>query len=149
MIHLCHIFTEQRIHSAHVADFFFSMCSHFFSNPYSVDQGLTALLRVPLKSLPSLSDVLPLLNMLVFCRTDQRPAWNSSKGFIQKKKDVGRHIRCVAWNKLDGYPILVERTSKGKGGTMSVKLWLLSTQKSSSIICLQIRVQPLLSTFKM
>lgn len=142
MIHLCHIFTEQRIHSAHVDGFFFfSTCSHFFSNPYSVDQGFTAFLRVPLKSLSSLSDVLPLLNTLVFCRTDQRPARNSSKGIIQKKKEVDRHVRCVAGNKLDGYPILVERTGKGKGVTTSVKKFFL--------ICLQLGVRTPLSTFKM
>ena len=55
-----------------------------FSCPCLVDQGCAALLRVPLKSLPSLSDVLPPLNTLAFCRTDQRPERNSSKGIIQK-----------------------------------------------------------------
>lgn len=82
------------------------------------------LLRVPLKSLPSLSDVLPLLNTLAFCCTDQRPARNSSKGIIQKKErgEEDQDIRDVALNKLDGYPILVERTSKGKGGATSTKL---------------------------
>lgn len=51
------------------------------------------LLRVPLKSSPSLSDVLPLLNTLAFCCTDQRPARNSSKGIIQKKRKRRRGSR--------------------------------------------------------
>lgn len=52
----------------------------------------------------------------------------ASKEFIKRnysKKERGegdQDIRDVALNKLDGYPILVERTSKGKEGTMSVKL---------------------------
>ena len=58
-----------------------------------------------------------------FCCTDQRPAGNSSKGIIQKKerRDEDQDVGDVAPNKLDGYPILVERTNKGKADTTSVK----------------------------
>lgn len=114
----CHIFTKQRIHCSHVNGFCSMlrfMCRHSFSCPCLVDQGFTAF--------PSdfLSDVLPLAQYT--CILPHRS--KARKEFIKRnysKKERGEDIRDVVLNKWDGYPILVESTSKGKKrGTMSVQ----------------------------
>lgn len=126
MIHLCHISTKQKDQQQPVSVAFCStapfMCRHFFPRRCLVDQGCTALLGAPLKSFAFLY-LMCLRCSIHFCCTDQRPAGNSSKGIIQKKerRDEDQDVGDVAPNKLDGYPILVERTNKGKADTTSVK----------------------------
>lgn len=113
------------------------MCRDSFSCHCLVDQGFTVLLRVSLKSFPFLSDVLPTAQYTCILLHRSK----ASEEFIKRnysKKERGADIRDVALNKLDGYPILVERTSKGKRGTASLKLEenIQKSKKEIGIACI-------------
>lgn len=97
---------------------FLSCAGTFFSCSCLVDQGCTDLLRAPLKSSPSLSDTLPPAQYTSAAQIKGQRGINQKELFRKKKRkeEEDQDIRDVASNKLDGYPIFVERTGKGKGG---------------------------------
>lgn len=130
VIHLCHISTKQRIHGARV-DGFCSvppfMCRHFlfislpcWSRLHGSPQTSIEEFAFPIwcASTAQYTRILP--------HRSKASEEFIKRNYSQKKKkergEEDQDIRDVARNKLDGYPILVERTSKGKGGTTSVKL---------------------------
>lgn len=106
MARLCRIFTKQHAHSSRATGFCSMppfMCRHFFSSPCLVDQGYAALLRVPLKSWPSLSDVLSLLNTLLLRRSKASEEFikrNYSKKKKKTEREEDQDIRDVPLNKL-------------------------------------------------
>lgn len=127
MIHLCHILTKQKDPQHQCQWLLFHASFHMQAFLFTPLPCWSRLRGSPQSSIEEFA-------FTIWCASPAQYTCillhrsKASEEFIKRnysKKERGEEdqdIRDVALNKLDGYPILVERTSKGKADATSVKL---------------------------